>query len=161
VRRTRVRRFGRFSARTKPVYDPGVGIRAKRNLRGDTDLGALAIGVGLVLSMYFGILLVPLYLDNLEVERELGITILNFTGRSDGEIKRIVATKLSTLGWHYEDEQGFEEAPGILVSPDEVIVTRLPDNGLNLSVAYAREVRLKPFSYILTLEFDAEREGSP
>jgi hypothetical protein len=129
------------------------------NLVGLLLLGALAAGV------WAAVLLVPLYVDHLDVKEAVTV-VHNLAGRvhNDGVLRAELRERTRGLASHLEpDDFGvLRSVPGLGLTDEQIVIERNPVTGSVLvEVRYEREVRLRPTRRTHTLSFRAQREGIP
>ena len=130
------------------------------------NLVSLTLTVALLSGAYLAWIYVPLWLDDLDVREALAAGVGQLTSENAGmdaaAIQRMVALRLSSVGYHWEEREGRQvQVPGLGLEPKDVQVERAPDGRSGrLTVEYARTVRLRPLDRYWTLRFRTTREGS-
>lgn len=125
----------------------------------------LTLTVALVSGVYLAWIYIPLWLDDLDVREALAAGVGQLTSESAGldapAIQQMVATRLSRVGSHWEDQDGKQvEVPGLGLEPADIQVERSQDKRSGkVTVDYARTVKLKPLDRYWTIRFHTAREA--
>ena len=128
------------------------------------NLVSLTLTVAFVSAVYVAWIYVPLWLDDLDVREALasgGSQLMSETaGMSGPAVQKMVANRLSTVGYHWEEQDGRQvQVPGLGVAADDVQVERAPDGKSGrLTLDYERTVKLKPLERYLSVRFHTSRE---
>ncbi|HSP20555.1 MAG TPA: hypothetical protein VLQ79_13620 [Myxococcaceae bacterium] len=136
-----------------------------RRPRGAVNLVSLTLLAAAVTGAYLGWIYIPLWLDDLDVREALaagaGQLVSENTSLDAPMIQKMVATRLSRVGTHWEEQEGKQlEVPGLGVEPADVELERAPDGKTGrVSLDYARTVKLRPLNRYWTLRFHTSREG--
>ena len=137
-----------------------------RRPRGAVNLVNLTLTVALVSGAYLAWIYIPLWLDDLDVREALAAGVGQLTSENSGmdtvAIQKMVAIRLSKVGYHWEEQDGRQvQVPGLGLEPEEVQVQRGADGKSGrLSVDYGRTVKLQPLERYWTLRFHTMREGT-
>ena len=137
-----------------------------RRPRGAVNLVNLTLTVAVVSAAYLGWIYIPLWLDDLDVREALAAGVGQLTsenlGMTEAAIQKTVATRLASVGYHWEEQDGRQlQVPGLGLEADDVQIERAPDGKSGrLTVDYARTVKLKPLDRYWTLRFHTSREAN-
>jgi len=130
------------------------------------NLVSLTLTVAFVSAVYLAWIYIPLWLDDLDVREALAAGVGQLTsenqGMTEAAIQKAVASRLSRVGYHWEEQDGRQvQVPGLGIEADDVQVERGADGRSGrLSVDYARSVKLKPLEQYWTLRFHTSREAN-
>ncbi len=131
--------------------------------RGAVNLVTLFLLLALVAAGYAAWLLVPLYLDNLDM-REAVTATFNRMGADpeDARIRNYLVGRAKGIGTHWETHSGERvEKPGLGLTEEDVVIERDPAAQTGrVQVDYQREVRLWPTDAYKTLDFHVEKAGT-
>lgn len=130
--------------------------------RGKVNPVSVLVLLGIAGGIYWAVMYVPLYLDNLDVREAVDTAISRFhtTGPAAAETwlhQRLTQrTTLGVIGSHPElDDDGVEQiVPGLDVDPDNITFDWDERNSeLTVRVEYDRVIRLKPTQERRTVHF--------
>jgi hypothetical protein len=136
-----------------------------RRLRGGVNLVNVTLTAAVVSGTYLAWLYVPLWLDDLDVREALAAGVGQLTSENQAmdvpAIRNQVASKLSRVGYHWEEQDGRQvQVPGLGVEPDDVQIQRGADGRSGrVTLDYARTVKLQPLDRYWTFRFHTTREG--
>ena len=135
-----------------------------RRARGAVSLVTLVLLLLLAAAGYAGWLVIPLYLDNLDM-REAVTAAFNRMGADpdDTRIKVYLLSRANRIGTHWETHGGQrEEKPGLDLTDDDLVIEREAAGGGSgrVQVDYQREVRLWPTERFKTFDFHVEKAGT-
>ncbi len=121
----------------------------------------LLIGGGI----YLGVMLVPVYIDNLTVKEAVTVAHNRVAqGADDGTIRNVIMERTSRLGYHWERDR-FDQnirVPGLGLQPEQITIERsFVTPSIKIQVDYERRVRFAPSKYVRTIRFRVVREGIP
>lgn len=137
-----------------------------RRPRGAVNLVNLTLTVTVVAGTYLAWIYIPLWLDDLDVREALAAGVGQLTsenlGMTEAAIQKTVATRLASVGYHWEEQDGKQvQVPGLGIEPDDVQIERSADGRSGrLSVDYVRTVKLKPLERYWSLRFHTSREAT-
>jgi hypothetical protein len=133
-----------------------------RRPRGAVNLVNLTLLLLVGGATYAGWLLIPLWLDDLDVREAVsaGWGQLSYEP-SDQRIRDSVLVRLRTVGSHWEEQNGKQvEIPGMGFTAQDIQVDRDPATSTGrVAIDYTRTVKLKPFERYYPVHFLAERSG--
>ena len=130
------------------------------------NLVNLTLTVAVLSAAYLGWIYIPLWLDDLDVREALAAGVGQLTsenlGMTEAAIRKTIANRLATVGYHWEEQDGRQvQVPGLGVEPDDVKIERGADGRSGqLSLDYARTVKLKPLERYWTLQFHTSRQAT-
>jgi hypothetical protein len=132
---------------------------------GKVSFGNLVLLALLAGALYFGVLLVPLYVDHMDV-KEAVAAAHNQSGRNhnDENLKYEIRTRTSQMGSHVEYDRFNNPTvvPGLGLTDEQISIERSGVNGsVRIEVNYTRTVRLKPSQRLYTKRFSAVKDGVP
>ena len=126
----------------------------------------LTLTAAVVSGAYLAWIYIPLWLDDLDVREALAAGVGQLTsenqGMTEAAIQNAVASRLSRVGYHWEEQDGRQvQVRGLGLEPNDVQVERTPDGkSARLTVDYERTVKLKPLERYWTVRFHSTREGN-
>jgi hypothetical protein len=129
------------------------------------NLGTLAVLAAIASAIYVAAKVVPLYVDNMDVQEAVEAAF-NLAGRNnnDGLLRAEIRDRTSRMGSHVEtDSWGNDRVvPGLGLTDEQIIIerSRVTEN-VRIAVTYQREVDLSLFNYVHVLELSAVKEGIP
>jgi hypothetical protein len=129
------------------------------------NLGTLAVLAAIALAIYIAAKVVPLYVDNMDVQEAVEAAF-NLAGRNnnDGLLRAEIRDRTSRMGSHVEtDSWGNDRVvPGLGLTDEQIIIerSRVTEN-VRIEVTYQREVDLSLFNYVHAVELRAVKEGIP
>jgi hypothetical protein len=131
----------------------------KVSLSGLVLLG-LAAGV-----IYVGAVMVPLYVDNMDVKEAVAAAHNRAAQAADDtSLRNTIIDRTSNMGTHWERDQFDRDilVRGLGLKDEQILIERSSISpSLRIQVNYERRVRFKPTSYIHTVRFHVEKEGIP
>jgi hypothetical protein len=132
--------------------------------RGAVSLVSLFLLLVLVAAGYSGYLLIPLYMDNLDMREALTAAFNRMASDpDDGRIRTYLVGRANTIGTHWERQGGVRvEKPGLGLGAEDFTIERESFTGHTgrVQVDYQREFRLWPSDTFKTLDFHAEKAGA-
>jgi hypothetical protein len=132
---------------------------------GKVSFGNLVLLALLAGAIYYGVIVVPLYIDHLDV-KEAVAAAHNQSGRTHNEeqLKSEIRTRTSQMGEHVEYDR-FDNptiVPGLGLTDEQISIERSGVSGaVRIEVKYTRTVRLKPSQRLYTKTFSAVKDGVP
>lgn len=129
------------------------------------NLGNLAVLAAIASAIYVAAKVVPLYVDNLDVQEAVEAAF-NLAGRNNNDslLRAEIRDRTSRMGSHVAtDSWGVDHVvPGLGLTDDQILIerSRITDN-VRIEVTYQREVDLSLFNYVHMLELRAVKEGIP
>lgn len=132
---------------------------------GKVDIGTLVLLALIGGGLYFVVMVAPFYVDHLDV-KEAVAAAHNLAGKNgnDGVLRAEIRQRTSHMGEHVEhDTWGVEKVvPGLGLTDEQITIERSSvTQNVRIEVAYEREVRFKPSSYVHKMQFSAVKEGIP
>jgi hypothetical protein len=130
------------------------------------NLVNLTLTVAAVSAAYLGWLVVPLWLDDLDVQESLAAGAAQAMSQGlymdDGSIRKGIVDRLSSVGYHWEEQDGRQvQVPGLGVEADDIKIERSRERRTGqLSLDYNRTVKLRPLERYWTLPFHTKRGAS-
>ena len=132
--------------------------------RGAVSLVTLFLLLVLLAAGYAGYLLIPLYLDNLDMREAMTAAFNRMASDpDDGRIRIYLVGRANTIGTHWERQGGVRvEKPGLGLGAEDFIIERESFTGHSgrVQVDYQREFRLWPSDTFKTLDFHVEKAGA-
>jgi hypothetical protein len=128
-------------------------------------LGTLAVLVLIAGAIYVAAKLMPLYVDNMDVE-EAVVATFNLAGRTgnDGILRGEIRSRTGQMGSHVEtDSWGVDHVvPGLGLTEEQIIIerSRVTEN-VRIEVNYQREVEFALFNYVHVMNMSVVKEGIP
>jgi hypothetical protein len=129
------------------------------------NLGNLAVLAAIACAIYVAAKVVPLYVDNLDVQEAVEATF-NLAGRNNNDsiLRAEIRDRTSRMGSHVEtDSWGNDRVvPGLGLTDEQIVIerSRVTEN-VRIEVTYQREVDLSLFNYVHMVELSAVKEGIP
>jgi hypothetical protein len=133
--------------------------------RGSVNPLSVVIIVAAIAGLYWAILYVPMYVDNLSVREaaDVGIT----ASKADDErvieaVLRRINFGQEAVGTHMEEDANGDlvEKRGLGLTAENVTVDRNEQaKTIRVVIDYTREIHLKPSSKVRTVSFHVEKEG--
>jgi hypothetical protein len=132
---------------------------------GKVSFGNLVLLALLAGAVYYGVIVVPLYVDHMDV-KEAVAAAHNQSGRNrnDEQLKHEIRMRTSQMGQHVEYDRFNTPSlvPGLGLSDDQISIQRSDvSNDVRIEVKYSRTVRLKPSQRLYTKSFSAVKDGVP
>ena len=132
------------------------------NTRGAVSLVSLFLFLGLAVAGYCGWMLVPVYLDNLDV-REASTAAFNRMA-VDPDVERVrtyILERTKRVGTHWETEGGVRvEKPGLGLTDSDIAMERDPgEHTGRIQIDYVREIKLWPSDRFYSIDFHVEKAG--
>jgi hypothetical protein len=128
-------------------------------------LGTLVMLALVVGGIYVAAKIVPLYVDNMDVEEAVAATF-NLAGRNgnDGLLRGEIRSRTMHMGSHVEtDSWGVDHVvPGLGLTDEQIIIerSRVTEN-VRIEVNYQREVEFALFNYVHVMNMRVVKEGIP
>ena len=154
---------------------PGGGIDERRtgtvatgptvpSARGAVSLVTLFLLLVLAVAGYAAFLLIPPYLDNLDM-REAVVASFNRMGADpdNGRIKLYLMSRANVIGTHWETPDGVPvEKRGLGLTDADIVIERDSASATEgrVQVDYQRDIRLWPTDTFKTLDFHVEKAGT-
>ncbi len=129
------------------------------------NLGNLAVLAAIASAIYVAAKVVPLYVDNMDVQEAVEAAF-NLAGRNtnDGILRAEIRDRTSRMGSHVEtDSWGNDRVvPGLGLTDEQILIerSRVTEN-VRIEVTYQREVDFSLFNYVHLVELRAVKEGIP
>ena len=129
------------------------------------NLGNLVMLAAIVGAIYAAAKVVPLYVDNMDVQEAVDAAF-NLAGRNtnDGLLRAEIRDRTSRMGSHVATDTWGEDrvVPGLGLTDDQILIerSRITDN-VRIEVTYQREVDFSLVGYVHMLELRAVKEGIP
>jgi hypothetical protein len=133
-----------------------------RRPRGAVNLVNLTLLLLVVGGAYTGWILVPLWLDDLDVREAVAVGFGQLAVEpTDQRVRELVMAKLRNVGTHWEEQDGKQvELPGLGISPEDIQVERNREaNTGRVAIDYTRMVKLRPLDRFYPVHFVAQRSG--
>jgi hypothetical protein len=130
--------------------------------RGAVSFFTILMLLVLAVGGYLGWLLVPLWLDNLDMREASTATLNRLASNPDVEAVRVFYLDRSKrIGTHWVTEGGTRvEKPGLGLTADDIVIERDPfEHTAHIQVDYQREVKLWPTERFATFDFHVEKAG--
>jgi hypothetical protein len=132
---------------------------------GKVSFGNLVLLALLAGAVYYGVIVVPLHVDHLDV-KEAVAAAHNQSGRNkdDSQLKAEIRARTNQMGQHVEYDRFNQPTvvPGLGLRDDEIIIERSSVTpSVRIEVSYTRTVRLKPTQRLYTMKFRAVKDGVP
>jgi len=132
---------------------------------GKVSFGGLVLLALLAGAIYYGVIVVPLYVDHMDV-KEAVAAVHNQSGRNqnDEQLKYEIRSRTSQMGQHVEYDRFNNPTvvPGLGLTDDQIIIERSTVSpSVRVEVSYSRTVRLKPTQRMYTMKFRAVKDGVP
>jgi hypothetical protein len=131
--------------------------------RGSVNPVSVLMLLGLAGGLYWAVLFVPMYLDNMSMSEVLDVGI-SAAGGSDNDVVNSMLNRANlsadAIGSHLEENDNGEvvETKGLGLTADNITVTR-DERRIKVAIDYTRTVRLKPTQKVRVLTFHVEKEG--
>ncbi|MCY1078640.1 hypothetical protein [Archangium lansingense] len=136
-----------------------------RHPSGKISLGGLVLLTLIVGGIYVGVMVVPFYVDNLDVKEAVAAAHNRAAqGAPDDSLRNTIIERTSDLGTHWERDQFDRDilVPGLGLTPEQISIERSDVTGkVRIEVEYSRRVRFKPTSHVRTLKFRVVQDGIP
>ncbi len=130
--------------------------------RGAVNLIGVLLLLGLVAAGYAAWLLIPIWLDSLDVREAATATFNRLANDPDDERLRIyLLSRTKAIGTHWVTEEGTKvEAKGLALTDADISIERdASEHSGRLQFDYQREVKLWPTERFATLDFHVEKAG--
>jgi hypothetical protein len=136
-----------------------------RHPSGKVSLGSLVVLALVAGAIYAGVLVVPLYVDHLDVKEAVAVAH-NLAGKnhSDAMLRSTIRERTRELGSHWEVDSFNRDVlmPGLGLKDEQILIERSEvTQNVRIEVSYERAVQLKPTQAVRTLHFTAVKEGIP
>lgn len=130
---------------------------------GATNIFSVLILAGLAFALWYGIVVGPAYLDNLDMKQFVSEGFNQAKNRrTDEQITRHIVEAASRVGEHLADD-GYGNItwqPGLGITAEDVVILRDEVNDtLTVRVEYVRQRVLKPLSRMKDIRFVVEESG--
>jgi hypothetical protein len=130
--------------------------------RGAVSLLTLVLLLGLAAVGYLGWLLVPIWLDNLDMREVSTATFNRMAADPDDDRMRVYfLSRTKRIGTHWETEGDTRvEKPGLGLTDADILIERDPfEHTARIQVDYQREVKLWPTERFASFDFHVENAG--
>ncbi|WP_146209884.1 hypothetical protein [Vitiosangium sp. GDMCC 1.1324] len=132
---------------------------------GKVSFGGLVLLALVAGVIYLGVMIVPFYVDNLDVKEAVAVAHNQLVqGADDFELRNTILDRTSRMGTHWERDQFDRDilVPGLGLTEDQIIIERSSVTpNVRIQVDYTRRVRFKPTNIVHTLHFRVVKDGIP
>ncbi len=130
--------------------------------RGAVNLIGVLLLLGLVAVGYAAWLLLPIWLDSLDMREAATATFNRMSNDPDDDRMRVyLLSRTKGIGTHWETEGGTRvEKKGLGLTDADIVIERDGyERSARLQVDYQREVKLWPTERFVTFDFHVEKAG--
>ncbi|AKJ03380.1 hypothetical protein ATI61_115153 [Archangium gephyra] len=135
-----------------------------RHPSGKISFGGLVLLILVAGGIYLGAMLVPFYVDNLDVKEAVTAAFNRSPTADDDSLRRLIIERTGQMGSHWETDQFDQDilVPGLGLTADNITIERSSVSPeVRVEVEYTRRVRFKPTQHVRVLRFHVVKEGIP
>lgn len=136
-----------------------------RHPSGKVSFGGLVLLTLVAGVIYLGVMIVPFYVDNLDVKEAVAAAHNRIIqGADDESLRNSIIDATSRMGSHWERDQFDRDIlePGLGLTDEQIVIERSGvTSDVRIQVDYDRWVRFKPTSIQHKLHFSVVKDGVP
>jgi hypothetical protein len=136
-----------------------------RHPSGKVSFGGLVLLTLVAGVIYLGVMIVPLYVDNFDVQEAVTMAFNRIPqGADDDSIRALILERTGRMGYHWERDRYDRDilVPGLGLTEEQITIVRSGVSAhVRIQVDYSRRVRFKPTSIVRTVNFRVVKEGIP
>lgn len=135
-----------------------------RHPSGKISFGGLVLLTLVAGGIYLGVMLVPLYVDNLDVKEAVAAAFNRSPTSDDDSLVRLIIERTSQMGTHWETDKFDQDilVPGLGLTADNITIERSTVSPeVRIEVDYTRRVQFKPTNHVRVMRFHVVKEGIP